>query len=78
MSQGKYGEAILDFGAAIKMDPEVGSYYSLRGQAYSKLNDTANMCLDLKKACELGDCSGMDLAAKAEKCTDDVADHQVN
>ena len=41
---------------------------AIEAVSYNKLKDAGNMCLDLKKVCELGDCRGIESAQKAEKC----------
>ncbi|NLD37797.1 MAG: TonB family protein [Desulfatiglans sp.] len=69
----KYIEAIADYTKVIELDKNYLQAYNNRAVAYNKLNDSENMCLDLKKACNLGDCRGLELAQKAGKCSADVA-----
>lgn len=70
--QGKFREAIEDYTRVIELDEEHVQAYSSRAFSYNRLKDTGNMCIDLKKACELDDCRGFDSAKKAGKCNDDV------
>ena len=70
---GKPTEAIDDYTRAIDLDEDSVQAYNNRAVSYKKLNDIGNMCIDLKKACELGDCRGLEIAQYSGKCTDDVA-----
>jgi TonB family protein len=72
-NQDKYSKAIADYTKVIELDKGYLQAYNNRAVAYNKLNDSENMCLDLKKACNLGDCRGLELAQKAGKCSADVA-----
>ena len=65
---GKYPEAIYDYHELIRLKPEMASAYIQRGYSYSKLNDMENTCKDFKKACELGDCRGLETLKKENKC----------
>ncbi len=69
----KYSEAIADYTKVIELDKNYLQAYNNRAVAYNKLNDSENMCLDIKKACDLGDCRGLDLAKTAGKCSIDAA-----
>jgi TonB family protein len=69
----KYSEAIADYTKVIELDKGYLQAYNNRAVAYNKLNDSEKMCLDIKKACDLGDCRGLELAQKAGKCSDDAA-----
>ncbi len=69
---GKYSEAVADYTKVIELDKSFLQAYNNRAVAYNKLKDTENMCLDIKKACDLGDCRGLELAQKAEKCSGDT------
>ncbi len=68
----KYSEAIADYTKVIELDKGYLQAYNNRAVAYNKLNDLENMCLDIKKACDLGDCRGLELAQKAGKCSADA------
>jgi TonB family protein len=69
----KYSKAIADYTKVIELDKGYLQAYNNRAAAYNKLNDSENMCLDIKKACDLGDCQGLELAQKAGKCSADAA-----
>jgi TonB family protein len=69
----KYSEAIADYTKVLELDKNYLQAYNNRAVAYNKLNDSENMCLDIKKACDLGDCRGLELAQKAGKCSADAA-----
>ena len=56
MNQGKYEDAITDFAKAIELNKSNMEAYNNRAVCYNKLKDTAHMCIDLKSACDLGDC----------------------
>jgi len=65
---GKYREAVEDYTKVIGLDEKYLQDYNRRAVSYNKLKETGNMCLDLKKVCELGDCRGIESVQKAEKC----------
>ncbi len=71
---GKYFESIQDYTRVIELDEKYVQAYNNRAVSYNRLNDNDNMCLDLEKACELGDCRGYDHAKKAGKCIDNAVD----
>jgi TonB family protein len=68
----KYSEAVTDYSKVIELDKSYLQAYNNRAAAYNKLNDSENMCLDIKKACDLGDCRGFELAKNAGKCSADA------
>jgi TonB family protein len=68
---GKYNEAIDDYSKVIELDESYVQAYYNRAVSYNKLKDIDNMCLDLKRVCEFGDCKGFDSAKKAGKCGDE-------
>ena len=65
---GRYRDAIDDYSKTIALDNKYLRAYNSRAVSYNRLKDTENMCLDLRKDCELGDCRGIEAARKAEKC----------
>ena len=65
---GKYGESIEDFTKVVELDADYLQAYNSRAISYNRLKDNRNMCADLKKACELGDCRGINAARKAGGC----------
>ena len=48
-----------DLNKAIKIKPNEGSFYKLRGNAKYMLNDGKNACIDWSKAATLGDKDGI-------------------
>ena len=68
----RYSEAIEDYTKVIELDNRFIQAYNNRAVAYNKLKEPENMCLDIKKACDLGDCRGLDLAKNAGKCSADA------
>ena len=71
---GKYKEAIQDYTKVISLDDGHVQAYNNRGYSYNRLNDMENTCIDLKKACELGDCRGLDILNKSGACMPNEAD----
>ncbi len=65
----KYNEAIADYTKVIELEKGYLQAYNNRAVAYNKLNDSEKMCLDLKKACELGDCRGIEALKKSGECS---------
>ena len=72
---GKYSEAVADYTKVIELDNNFLQAYNNRAVAYNKLKEPENMCLDIKMACDLGDCRGLELAKNAGKCSTDVAEN---
>jgi TonB family protein len=71
-NQDKYSEAIADYTKVIELDKSFLQAYNNRAFTYNKVNDSERMCLDLKKACTLEDCQGLELAKNAGKCRADA------
>ncbi|MBN1832233.1 MAG: TonB family protein [Deltaproteobacteria bacterium] len=67
--QGHYREAIEDYTKVIELDEKYVQAYNGRAFSYNRMKNTGNMCIDLKKACDLGDCRGFDSAKKAGTCS---------
>jgi len=70
---GKYQDSIEDYTKVISMDGSYVQAYNNRGYCYNKLKDIDHACIDLKKACELGDCRGFEIVQKAGKCNDNAS-----
>ena len=49
----RYDEALLDFDAAIRIDPEYASAYDWRAAAHDKLGNEAQKIADRQKACSI-------------------------
>lgn len=60
--------AMADYTQAIYFDPNDGSAYNNRGIEYLRAKEFNQGCSDVKKACELGVCSGLEVAKKFNKC----------
>ena len=56
-----------DFNKAIELDPKA-DYYISRGYLYGVRNRMPLACSDLKKACEMGNCNGLENAMKMGEC----------
>ena len=74
-NQNKYSEAIADYTKVIELDENFLQAYNNRAVAYNKIKNPEKMCLDIKKACDLGDCRGLELAKNAGKCSTDEAEN---
>jgi TonB family protein len=64
----KYQEAIEDYTSALAFDENLIHVNNNRGYTYFKLNDNYNACSDFKRACELGDCRGLEYLQKKGVC----------
>jgi TonB family protein len=69
---GRYNEAIDDYTREISINESNVQAYNNRAFSYNKLKDLNNMCIDLIKACKMGDCRGLELSKKAGKCPDNM------
>ncbi|MDR2152295.1 MAG: tetratricopeptide repeat protein, partial [Helicobacteraceae bacterium] len=58
-NQGNFQEAIKHYTQAIRIDPNYANAYNNRAAAYTVLSDLKSAAKDAKKACELGDCNGL-------------------
>ncbi|MDR2152972.1 MAG: tetratricopeptide repeat protein [Helicobacteraceae bacterium] len=67
---GDYGKAIADFTQAIKIDPKYATAYNNRAVAYAFLNDLKNATKDARKACELGECTALQILAQEKLLRD--------
>jgi tetratricopeptide (TPR) repeat protein len=65
---GQYKQAIRDYDRAIELNPEYAAAYNNRGNAYLMLNIIHAGCSDLKTACKLGDCKGLEIVRKKGFC----------
>ena len=64
----KYQLAIKDYQKSISLRPNYRLAYLNRGLAYHKLKQNNLACVDLKKACQLGDCEGLNWAKQNKIC----------
>ena len=65
---GQYKQAIKDYDRAIELNPEDAEAYYNRGLGYLMLNIIQAGCSDLKTACKLGDCKGLEFVRKEGVC----------
>jgi len=64
----QYNIAIQDFNKAIELDPNYAGAYLHRGKTFIKMGLKDKGCADLRKACELKECSGWQWAKKKGYC----------
>jgi tetratricopeptide (TPR) repeat protein len=68
-NQEKYDLAIIDYSKAIELDPKYAKAYHHRGLIYfTKIEDRTKGCSDLKRACELGECTNYNTAKNRGLC----------
>ena len=65
---GRYQQAIKDFNRAIHFDPNDLYAYNNRGNAFYELGKKNRACDDWQKACDLGNCDGLNWAKKKGFC----------
>ncbi len=56
----QFDRAIVDYDRAIRLDPNNATAYDGRGVDYIVQGKTQKGCADLKKACKLGKCNGLE------------------
>ena len=66
--QKNYPQAVRDYTKSISLNPAYDLAYLNRGLAYQQMNRPHQACPDFKRACELGDCDGMDWAKQNNFC----------
>jgi tetratricopeptide (TPR) repeat protein len=66
---GKYDLAIKDYNVAIEFNPDAAVLYSNRGYVHLvRLGHEIKGCLDLQRACKLGECKYYDAAVQRDDC----------
>jgi tetratricopeptide (TPR) repeat protein len=66
---GKYDLAIKDYNKAIEFNPDAAVLYSNRGYVHLvRLGHEIKGCLDLQRACKLGECEYYDAAVQRDDC----------
>jgi tetratricopeptide (TPR) repeat protein len=66
---GKYDLAIKDYNEAIEFNPDAAVLYSNRGYVHLvRLGHEIKGCLDLQRACKLGECKYYDAAVQRDDC----------
>jgi tetratricopeptide (TPR) repeat protein len=68
LSLNKYRDSIKDYDRFVELDPDNAEAYYGRGMAYLMNKDEEKGCADFKKACDLGNCSGVAFAQMSGKC----------
>jgi tetratricopeptide (TPR) repeat protein len=68
MARGQYQRAIQDLSESIRLRPDFAEAYNNRGTAYLIQKNQYLGCPDLRKACELGTCKGLDWAKSQGSC----------
>jgi Tfp pilus assembly protein PilF len=65
---GFYQKAIEDYNTAIYLMPDYIPVYINRGNTYLKSGDEKSACLDVRRACELGNCKALESARGRGYC----------
>ncbi|MFC1859091.1 tetratricopeptide repeat protein [Thermodesulfobacteriota bacterium] len=65
---GNYQEAIKDCARARQIEPKFSNAYFNLALAYYKLEDLRSMCHNFRKACNFGDCNGINWARENGFC----------
>jgi Flp pilus assembly protein TadD len=65
---GRHDFAMEDYNKALQLRPDFGNALLNRGNGYLLENKKEQGCNDLKKACDLGVCSGLQEAKKRGQC----------
>ena len=60
--------AIADYAQAIRLEPNDARNFGLRGVVYLLTNNTQEGCVDLNRACSLGECGGYEMARQKKLC----------
>lgn len=66
--QNNYQRAIADYNQSIALNPSYDLAYLNRGLAFHQLKNDDLACKDFQKACQLGDCDGMNWAKANGVC----------
>ena len=65
---GQYQRAIQDYDTAIRLKPDYAFAYNNRGIAYILFGNSQEGCRSFVRACELGNCSGYEMAKQKGDC----------
>jgi len=60
--QKKYQQALKDYNQCLRLKPNYSFAYINRGLVFYQLKNKSRACKDFKKACQLGDCDGLNWA----------------
>lgn len=60
--QKKYQQALKDYNQCLRLKPNYTFAYINRGLVFYQLKNKSRACKDFKKACQLGDCDGLNWA----------------
>ena len=64
----KYEPAESDYNQSISLNPQYANAYLNRGLAYYQMDNNDQSCRDLKKACDLKECEGIEWAVENNVC----------
>ena len=66
--QKKYQQALKDYNQCLRLKPNYTFAYINRGLVFYQLKNKSRACKDFKKACQLGDCDGLNWAKGKSLC----------
>ncbi len=66
--QKKYQQALKDYNQCIRLNRNYKFAYINRGLVFYQLKNKSRACQDFKKACQLGDCDGLNWAKRKGFC----------
>jgi hypothetical protein len=64
----QYQKAKADFNKSLQLKPRYSKAHLNRGLVYFQLQKTAESCKDFRRACDLGDCDGLQWAMQNGHC----------
>jgi predicted negative regulator of RcsB-dependent stress response len=66
--QKKYQQALKDYNQCLRLNPNYKFAYVNRGLVFYQLKNKIRACKDFQKACQLGDCDGLNWAKGKKIC----------
>ena len=66
--QKKYQQALKDYNQCLRLNPNYRFAYVNRGLVFYQLKNKSRACKDFQKACQLGDCDGLNWAKGKGVC----------
>ena len=67
-AQDQYAKAEADFNKSLELRPKYAKALLNRGLAYFQMNKREESCKDFRRACDLGDCDGLQWAMQSGHC----------
>jgi Flp pilus assembly protein TadD len=64
----QYQKAEADFNQSLQLNPKYAKAHLNRGLAYFQMQQTDDSCKDFRRACDLGDCDGLQWAMQNGLC----------